>query len=56
MSAPPICVCLSNQVLTTCPAMQVYTGNFLNGSDGLGKNGVHHLKQASVCLETQVTL
>lgn len=40
------------EVYTNEPGIQVYTGNFLNGSLK-GKKGIAYPKQASVCLETQ---
>ena len=40
------------EVYTTEPGMQVYTGNFLNGTV-LGKGGVVYRQRAAVCLETQ---
>lgn len=40
------------EVFTNEPGIQVYTGNFLNGSLK-GKKGIAYPKQASVCLETQ---
>ena len=40
-------------VYTTAPGVQVYTGNFLNGSV-VGKEGRPYAKHAGVCLETQV--
>jgi len=39
-------------VYTNEPGIQVYTGNFLDGTLK-GKNGVVYKKRASVCLETQ---
>jgi aldose 1-epimerase len=39
-------------VYTTEPGIQVYTGNFLDGTL-TGKHGVVYNKRASVCLETQ---
>jgi aldose 1-epimerase len=39
-------------VYTTEPGIQVYTGNFLDGTLS-GKHGVVYNKRASVCLETQ---
>lgn len=39
------------QVVTDCPGIQFYTGNFLD--DVAGKGGVHYPKRAGVCLETQ---
>lgn len=44
-----------NNILMRCftdrPALQLYTGNFLNGDRG--KKGVSYLKRYGVCLETQ---
>lgn len=40
------------EVYTNEPGIQVYTGNFLNGTVQ-GKHGITYPKQASVCLETQ---
>lgn len=40
------------EVLTTEPAVQFYTGNFLNGS-ATGKSGVKYEKRFGFCLETQ---
>lgn len=40
------------EVYTNEPGIQVYTGNFLNGSI-TGKRGITYNKRASVCLETQ---
>lgn len=37
---------------TDMPGIQVYTGNFLNGSV-TGKNGIVYNKRAGICLETQ---
>lgn len=37
---------------TTQPALQLYTGNFLDGSL-LGKNGNSYIKHSGLCLETQ---
>ena len=39
-------------VYTDEPGIQVYTGNFLDGS-AVGKNGVAYQKQTAVCLESQ---
>lgn len=39
-------------VYTNEPGIQIYTGNFLDGSV-VGKKGVRYHKRASVCLETQ---
>lgn len=40
------------EVYTTEPGVQVYTGNFLDGSVS-GKNGIRYGRRAGVCLETQ---
>jgi aldose 1-epimerase len=40
------------EVYTTEPGLQIYTGNFLDGSI-TGKGGVVYNRRASVCLETQ---
>lgn len=40
------------EVYTTKPGVQLYTGNFLDGSDA-GKGGVRYGKRAGLCLETQ---
>jgi len=40
------------EVYTTAPGVQVYTGNFLDGSQK-GKGGYSHQKHSAVCLETQ---
>lgn len=40
------------EVFTDEPGIQVYTGNFLDGSF-VGKHGYRYPKHASVCLETQ---
>ena len=40
------------EVRTTEPGMQVYTGNFLDGSV-CGKNGVAYPQRSAICLETQ---
>ena len=40
------------EVLTTEPGMQLYTGNFLDGSIG-GKSGRAYEKRSGFCLETQ---
>ena len=40
------------QVLTTEPAFQFYTGNFLDGTN-IGKGGVAYQKRTGFCLETQ---
>ena len=38
-------------VVTDCPGVQLYTGNFLNGA--AGKNGAVYDRRSGVCLETQ---
>ena len=40
------------EVLTTQPAVQFYTGNFLNGGIK-GKSGINYQKRCAFCLETQ---
>jgi aldose 1-epimerase len=40
------------EVYTVEPGMQVYTGNFLNGTM-TGKNGAVYNKRTAICLETQ---
>lgn len=40
------------EVLTTQPGIQLYTGNWLDGSD-IGKGGNAYGKRAALCLETQ---
>ena len=40
------------EVYTDEPGIQVYTGNFLDGS-AIGKKGIAYKKQAAICLETQ---
>jgi aldose 1-epimerase len=40
------------EVLTTEPAVQFYSGNFLDGTIR-GRSGVAYLKHAALCLETQ---
>ncbi len=40
------------EVLTTEPAMQFYTGNFMNGKD-IGKSGKPYMYRSAFCLETQ---
>ena len=43
---------IAMEVFTTEPGMQVYTGNFLNGSV-IGKKGIAYQQRSAVCLETQ---
>lgn len=43
---------ISVEVYTNEPGIQVYTGNFLNGS-AIGKNGTAYKRRTAVCLETQ---
>ena len=43
---------IAMEVFTTEPGMQVYTGNFLDGSV-IGKNGIAYQQRSAVCLETQ---
>ena len=40
------------EVLTTQPGIQVYTGNFLDGSI-TGKSGKPYPRRSALCLETQ---
>jgi aldose 1-epimerase len=40
------------EVMTTEPAIQFYTGNFLNGTI-IGKKGKIYAKRSGFCLETQ---
>ena len=40
------------EVFTNEPGIQVYTGNFLDGSL-IGKSGKPYLKRGAVCLEAQ---
>lgn len=40
------------EVLTTEPGVQLYTGNFLDGSN-VGKNGKSYQRRGAFCLETQ---
>ncbi len=40
------------EVYTTEPGMQVYTGNFLDGSV-VGKQGIAYRQRTAICLETQ---
>ncbi|MFM1996657.1 MAG: Aldose 1-epimerase [Planctomycetota bacterium] len=42
----------SMEILSDQPGIQVYTGNYLDGSV-VGKGGTAYAKQAAVCLETQ---
>lgn len=42
---------ISMEVLTTEPAMQIYTANSHNGSI-VGKEGKHYIKQNAICFET----
>ena len=39
-------------VFTTEPGMQVYTGNFLDGTV-TGRDGIVYNKRTAICLETQ---
>jgi aldose 1-epimerase len=43
---------ISMEVFTNEPAIQVYTGNFLNGTV-TGKNDIVYQRRSAVCLETQ---
>jgi aldose 1-epimerase len=40
------------EVYTTEPAVQIYGGNFLDGSS-IGKKGLSYPFRGSICLETQ---
>jgi aldose 1-epimerase len=40
------------EVQTTEPGVQLYTGNYLDGTQ-VGKGGVHYAKHGGFCLETQ---
>ncbi len=54
LAAKLVCpsTCIGVEVYTNEPGIQVYTGNFLNGTV-TGKGGIVYNKRASVCLETQ---
>jgi aldose 1-epimerase len=43
---------IAMEIFTTEPGMQVYAGNFLDGSV-IGKNGIAYQQRSAVCLETQ---
>ena len=43
---------IAMEVFTTEPGMQVYTGNFLDGSLR-GKKGIAYQQRSAICLETQ---
>ena len=43
---------VSMEVLTDQPGVQLYTGNYMNGTE-TGKSGKPYLKRAGICLETQ---
>ena len=43
---------ISLEVYTNEPGIQVYTGNFLDGTQ-IGKKGIVYQQRAAVCLETQ---
>lgn len=43
---------IAMEVFTTEPGMQVYTGNFLDGSLS-GKKGIAYQQRSAICLETQ---
>jgi aldose 1-epimerase len=43
---------ISMEVYTTEPGIQVYTGNFLDGTQ-TGKKGITYKKRTAICLETQ---
>ncbi len=40
------------EVYSTVPGVQIYTGNFLDGSD-VGREGVAYERRTTFCLETQ---
>ncbi len=42
---------ITMRVLTDCPGIQIYTGNFIDGVKG--KGGVVYPKNGAFCLETQ---
>ena len=42
---------ITMRVLTDCPGIQLYTGNFIDGVKG--KGGVTYVKHGAFCLETQ---
>jgi aldose 1-epimerase len=44
---------ITMEVLTTQPGVQFYSGNFLNGKDHDGKEGVSYPRRSAFCLETQ---
>ena len=55
-SSPQLAAVLSTsqrtmEVWTTCPALQVYTGNYVEAN--MGKSGTLYAPQNAVCLETQ---
>lgn len=43
----------SMAVVTDCPGIQFYAGNYLKKDEEKGKNGVIYFKRGGVCLETQ---
>ncbi|MCL1933199.1 MAG: galactose mutarotase [Candidatus Azobacteroides sp.] len=43
---------ITMEVYTTEPGIQVYTGNFLDGSN-IGKKGIAYQQRTALCLETQ---
>ena len=43
---------IAMEVYTTEPGLQVYTGNFLDGTD-IGKKGIAYNFRTAICLETQ---
>jgi aldose 1-epimerase len=43
---------ITMEVYTSEPGIQIYTGNFLDGSD-VGKNGTAYNYRSAICLETQ---
>lgn len=42
---------IAMEIRTTAPGMQLYTGNFLDGT--VGKGGIPYPRRSAVCLETQ---
>jgi len=43
---------ITMEVYTTEPGIQIYTGNFLNGTN-VGKKGIAYQRRTALCLETQ---
>ena len=46
-----VCEDLRMEVITDCPGVQFYSGNFLEGETG--KDGVSYCRRGGICLETQ---